>query len=111
MKKLKVAVIGCGNISVMHLDSIMAFDDIELVAVCDIKEERAVAASNKYGGNIYTDYNIMFEKEALDAVQIRQFYNALQGKEELEISGKEALKIQNIICQIYQNNDNTFLIK
>ncbi|MGN1320282.1 MAG: hypothetical protein ACI4U6_04105, partial [Acutalibacteraceae bacterium] len=45
------------------------------------------------------------------AVQIRQFYNALQGKEELEISGKEALKIQNIICQIYQNNDNTFLIK
>lgn len=70
MKKLKVAVIGCGNISVMHLDSILAFDDIELVAVCDIKEERAVAASNKYGGNVYTDYNIMFEKEALDAVHI-----------------------------------------
>ena len=42
------------------------------------------------------------------AVQIRQFFNAVKGEEELEISGKEALKIQNIICQIYDNNDNKF---
>ena len=40
------------------------------------------------------------------AVQIRQFYNALSGKEDLEISGREALKIQRIICEIYENNDN-----
>lgn len=39
------------------------------------------------------------------AVQIRQFYNAVKGEEELDISGREALKIQNIICQIYKNND------
>ena len=38
-------------------------------------------------------------------VQIRQFYNAVQGKEPLEISGEEALKIQRIICSIYENND------
>ena len=42
------------------------------------------------------------------AVQIRQFLNAVKGEEELEISGEEALKIQNIICQIYKNNDNPF---
>ena len=70
MEKLKVAVIGCGNISVMHLDSIAAFPDVELVAVCDVKEERAVAASQKYGGKVYTDYNEMFDKETLDAVHI-----------------------------------------
>lgn len=70
MEKLKVAVIGCGNISVMHLDSIKAFDDIELVAVCDVKEDRAVAASQKYGGRVYTDYNEMFKCEKLDAVHI-----------------------------------------
>lgn len=70
MEKLKVAVIGCGNISVMHLDSIAAFEDVELVAVCDVKEERAVAASQKYGGKVYTDYNAMFDKETLDAVHI-----------------------------------------
>jgi len=70
MEKLKVAVIGCGNISVMHLDSIAAFSDVNLVAVCDIKEERAVAASQKYGGRVYTDYLEMFQKEKLDAVHI-----------------------------------------
>lgn len=70
MEKLKVAVIGCGNISVMHLDSIKAFDDVELVAVCDIKHDRAVAASKKYGGKVYTDYKEMFKRESLDAVHI-----------------------------------------
>ncbi len=70
MEKLKIAVIGCGNISVMHLDSIKAFDDAELVAVCDVKEDRAIVASQKYGGKVYTDYKKMFECEKLDAVHI-----------------------------------------
>ncbi len=70
MNKLKVAVIGCGNISVMHLDSIKAFSDVELVAVCDIKLDRAEAASQKYGGKVYTDHNEMFANEKLDAVHI-----------------------------------------
>lgn len=70
MKKLRVAVIGCGNISVMHLDSAKALDEAELVAVCDIKEERAKTAAEKYGTAYYTDYLEMFEKENLDAVHI-----------------------------------------
>ncbi len=70
MEKLKIAVIGCGNISVMHLDSIAAFKDVELVAVCDIKKERALEASQKYGGKVYTDYLEMLEKEKLDVVHI-----------------------------------------
>ena len=34
--------------------------------------------------------------------QIRQFYNAVLGKEELEISGEEALKTHRLIMQIYE---------
>ena len=37
------------------------------------------------------------------AVQIDQFYRAVRGEEALEISAEEALKIQKIICEIYQN--------
>ncbi|MBP3382180.1 MAG: gfo/Idh/MocA family oxidoreductase, partial [Clostridia bacterium] len=36
--------------------------------------------------------------------QIRQFYNAVQGKEQLEISAREALKIQKIICAVYESS-------
>ncbi len=71
MKKLKVAVIGCGSISVMHLTSADKLDSAEIVAVCDIKEERARAAAEKYSvPSWYTDYHKMLEAEELDAVHI-----------------------------------------
>ena len=70
MKKLRVGIIGCGRISVMHLVSADKLEMAELVACCDIKEELANEVASKYGINAYTDYNEMFEKEKLDAVHI-----------------------------------------
>ena len=70
MKKLNVGIIGCGNISVMHLDSIVALDLSDLTAVCDIKEDRANAAAQKYNAKAYTDYKQMFQNEKLDVVHI-----------------------------------------
>lgn len=70
MKALKIGVIGCGIISVMHLDSIAALEEAQLVAVCDNKPDRAQAAADKYGAKPYVDYKEMFEKEQLDAVHI-----------------------------------------
>ena len=67
---LKVAVIGCGSISCMHLDPAIALEEAELVAVCDIKPDRAERAAQKYNAKPYTDYMEMFEKEQLDAVHI-----------------------------------------
>lgn len=67
---LKVAVIGCGSISCMHLDPAVALEEAELVAVCDIKPDRAERAAQKYNAKPYTDYMEMFEKEQLDAVHI-----------------------------------------
>lgn len=70
MKKLKVAVIGCGSISVMHLESILKIDEAVLAAVCDINVDKARATAEKYGTKYYTDYNEMLAAEALDAVHI-----------------------------------------
>ena len=70
MNKLRVAVIGCGNISVMHLDSVVALDVSELVAVCYTKPERANATAEKYNTKAYIDYQEMFQKEELDVVHI-----------------------------------------
>lgn len=67
---LRTAVIGCGSISVMHLDSIVALNEAELVAVCDIKSEHALAAAEKYGVPAYTDYRKLFEKEKPDVVHL-----------------------------------------
>lgn len=67
----KVAVIGCGRISVMHFDGIFAFGNkIKLVAVCDNKQERADYYANKYNVKVYYDYKQMLDYENLDAVHI-----------------------------------------
>lgn len=70
MKKLKVAVIGCGRISCRHLDTARDLDCADLVAVCDIIPERAQAVAEKYSAQSYTDYKVMIEENKLDAVHI-----------------------------------------
>jgi len=70
MRKLRIAVIGCGNISSMHLDSAAALEEADLVAVCDNKPDRADAAAKKYNAKAYYDYHEMIAKENLDAVHI-----------------------------------------
>lgn len=70
MKKLRVGVIGCGRISVMHLVPANYLEEAELVCCCDIKEDRAKATAEKYGIKAYTDYIEMLDNEKLDAVHI-----------------------------------------
>ncbi|MBE0701398.1 MAG: Gfo/Idh/MocA family oxidoreductase [Acholeplasmataceae bacterium] len=70
MRKLRVGIIGCGNIFPMHAISIKKNDQLELVAVCDNKKERAVEAASKYDAVAYFDYEKMFKEARLDVVHI-----------------------------------------
>lgn len=56
MTKLKVAVIGCGNVSVVHLEPIQKSEVAKLIAVCDLKPERTRAAGERFQVPWYTDY-------------------------------------------------------
>ena len=70
MKKLKVGVIGCGRISIRHFLSIKAIEEVELVACCDVKKERADEAAENYGIKAYYSYEEMMASEQLDAVHL-----------------------------------------
>ncbi|WP_438349693.1 Gfo/Idh/MocA family protein [Paenibacillus sp. FA6] len=64
---LKVAVIGLGDVSAIHLTAIQANSNVELVAICDIDETRkSMVPQTKF----YTDYNEMLDNEAIDCVHI-----------------------------------------
>jgi len=69
-RKLKVGVIGIGGIARnVHLLSLADMHDIELVALCDIVEERALAMAQQFEvERVYTLYQEMLAKESLDAV-------------------------------------------
>ncbi|MBU3105093.1 Gfo/Idh/MocA family protein [Clostridium gasigenes] len=70
MKKIEVAIIGCGNIFAMHGQSIKEIANAEIVAVCDINEERAKEKAIQYNCNYYVDYKEMLEKEKIDVIHI-----------------------------------------
>ncbi len=53
-KKLKVAVIGCGSVSNRYLPQLQSSKLIEVVSLCDIKYERAVAQNKQYNVNAKT---------------------------------------------------------
>ena len=67
---IRAVVIGCGVVSVCHMDAIKNNTDAQLVAVGDIVEERAKEAAEKYGCAYYTDYKEMLEKEQPDCAHI-----------------------------------------
>lgn len=69
-KKMRFAVIGCGRIAPKHAESIVALEEAELVAVCDVVPEKAQAFADKYGAKPYTSYQEMLEKEDIDVVTI-----------------------------------------
>ncbi|MFW6269099.1 MAG: Gfo/Idh/MocA family protein [Bacillota bacterium] len=70
MSKYKVGIVGCGNIFPMHAFPVSELDNTELVAVCDIKEDRAKKRAKEFDCNYYLDYKEMMEEEELDTVHI-----------------------------------------
>jgi len=57
-KKLRVGLIGCGSVSNRYIPHLQTSSLIELVSLCDIKYERAVAQNKQYNVNAATYPNI-----------------------------------------------------
>ena len=71
MTKLRVAVIGCGSIAKhRHLGEYHHNPAVEIVAVCDLVEERVNEMAQQYGAKAYTRYEEMLEVEKIDAVSV-----------------------------------------
>ena len=71
MTKLRVAVIGCGSIAKhKHLGEYHHNPAVEIVAVCDLVEERVNEMAQQYGAKAYTSYEEMLEVEKIDAVSV-----------------------------------------
>lgn len=72
--ELKVGIIGVGGIANgKHLPSLAKLSAVQMVAFCDIVEERAVAGAKQYGvkgAKVYTDYKQMLKDSKLDVVHI-----------------------------------------
>lgn len=72
MGKLKYGIIGVGNISVKHLNGYSSIgDDVEILAACDLVEEKMRAAAEKYTiPNLFIDYRDLLAMKEIDFVSI-----------------------------------------
>ena len=73
MKKIKLGILGFGNIGKVHTDNILngKCESVELVAVCDLKEEKLAEAKEK-APNIatFTDAEEMIKSGVIDSILI-----------------------------------------
>lgn len=68
-RKIRLALIGCGRISVKHIDAIKIHsDNLELVAVCDNDKQKLEAIADKYFVKGYKRYRDLLEDKEIDAV-------------------------------------------
>ena len=99
-----IAVIGCGSISCMHLDPASALEEAELVAVCDIKPDKAERAAQKYNARPYTDYMEMFEKEQLEKEIIKLNAKPYLSEYEFQTLQTDKAKLRNLRRILNGNN-------
>lgn len=74
MDKVRIGVIGCGGIANgKHMPAEKRNPAAEMVAFCDLIEERAVKARADYGkpeDKVYTDYRELLKDKSIDAVLV-----------------------------------------
>ena len=73
-KRFRVGIIGCGGIAnAKHMPSIKAVGKADMVAFCDIVEEKAVKAAQDFGApgaKVYTDYRELLKDGSIDVVHV-----------------------------------------
>ena len=73
MDKVRIGIIGCGGIANnKHMPSLAKLPHVEMVAFCDIIEEKAQAAAEKFGtpdAKVFTDYKELLKLD-LDVVHV-----------------------------------------
>ena len=67
---MKVAIVGTGNIGRIHAQCYRDHSDAELVAVCDVHAEKALALGEEFGARAYSSVEEMLAEESVDAISI-----------------------------------------
>lgn len=67
---IKIGLIGCGFMGAMHANCYKAIEGVQVVAIADVRREKAEALACLSGAKIYSTGMELIENEELDAVDI-----------------------------------------
>ena len=69
-QKVRMAVVGVGQMGSNHVRDLAGMANIELTAICDIDPETAAKTATHYGVHAYTDFHALLEREQPQAITI-----------------------------------------
>jgi predicted dehydrogenase len=96
--KIRIGIIGCGGIANgKHLPSLSKIDNVEIVAFCDLIEEKATKAAKEYGSKnakVYKDYKKLLEDKSIDVIHV---CTPNKSHAEISIAAMEAGK--DVMCE------------
>lgn len=69
-KKLKIGLVGVGNMGSGHLKHLKEFNNVEVVGVCDIVKKKADKYALEANTKAYYNHHDLFENSGLEAVMI-----------------------------------------
>jgi predicted dehydrogenase len=98
-KKLRIGIVGCGGIANgKHMPSLKILSkEVEMVAFCDLIEERAQKAAAEYGAEgakVYNDYHQLLADKTIDVVHV---LTPNRSHAEVSIAALEAGK--HVMCE------------
>ena len=72
MDRLRLAIVGCGNISRLNAPGYLRHPRCEVVALCDARPERAKRRAAEWGisPRLYSDLAQVLDDPAVDAVEL-----------------------------------------
>lgn len=99
-EKIRIGVIGAGSISEMHLRSYRNNPHAELVAICDLNEQRAHAKADKYSvPRVFTDYHDLLARDDVDAVSICTWNNSHAEISIAALSAGKHVLVEKPLCK------------
>jgi UDP-N-acetyl-2-amino-2-deoxyglucuronate dehydrogenase len=66
----RVAVVGCGDVSIVHFEAIARLADVELVAVCDVDPAAAARAHEQWGVPAFHDHRALLAAVRPDVAHV-----------------------------------------
>lgn len=70
MKNLNIAIIGLGGVAQAHLQAFDLLPALNIVSVCDVRQDVATIIADKYGAQAYTDYHALIQAGGMDLVMV-----------------------------------------
>lgn len=67
---IRFGLIGCGRVARYHAEALTRIPGVKLQAVCDVLPERAEEFARRWGGDPYSDYRPLLDRQDIDVVSI-----------------------------------------